>query len=374
MQLNSQGKSFFTKKRIISLLIFFLILIASLLLTYLFIFRSLSIIKVEQTILSQFKHPFFFLLLLIILVKPVFYVLSIRIYLPKSSNNFLKTFFQLFILGLQTSFIQLITPFATGSQPYCIYYLSKRGYKVREIGPLIIFVDLIYQIIILLFPLLIGLPILTSTFSSVLTAEQTSFIVFFSCGITLDFLVTLFLIFSGYSRRLQTVTTRFITWFSKKILRKKNADFTDYFKAQIEFRENFIMCFKQWRKLLLVILFMTLNYLSPSIIYYLVLFSVFEDEKLQPYNFFKVIGLFSNAMSANAIIPLPGGVGSQEWLISVSTRSIFFVFGSRSDEISQSSIFVWRVWNSVITAIIGFFVFIIDLYVLIQFNKKWIKT
>ncbi len=374
MQTNLQNKAFFTKKRIISLLVFFFVLVASLLLTYLFVFKSLSLSKVLTTILAQLKHPFFILLLMIILIKPVLYVLSLKTYLPKASNHPLRTFWHFFILGLQTSFIQLITPFATGSQPYCIYYLSKRGYKVREIGPLVIFVDLISQIVIVTFPLLVGLPILVPTFASKLTAEQTSFIIFFSLGITLDVLVALFLIFSGYSTRLQLLTTKFITWFNRKILRKKNADFTDYFKAQVEFRDNFIMCFKNWKKLLLVITFSIINYLSPAIVYYLVLVSVFNDENVKNYSFIKVIGLFSNAMSANAVIPLPGGVGSQEWLISISTKSVFDVFGSRSDEISQSSIFVWRVWNSVITAMIGFFVFVIDLYLLMQFNKKWIKS
>jgi uncharacterized membrane protein YbhN (UPF0104 family) len=148
---------------------------------------------------------------MIILIKPVLYVLSLKTYLPKASNHPLRTFWHFFILGLQTSFIQLITPFATGSQPYCIYYLSKRGYKVREIGPLVIFVDLISQIVIVTFPLLVGLPILVPTFASKLTAEQTSFIIFFSLGITLDVLVALFLIFSGYSTRLQLLTTKFIT-------------------------------------------------------------------------------------------------------------------------------------------------------------------
>jgi uncharacterized membrane protein YbhN (UPF0104 family) len=57
---------------------------------------------------------------------------------------------------MQLTFIQIITPFATGSQPYSIAYLKRKGFQISEILPITIFVDLIYQIVLVLLPLILS--------------------------------------------------------------------------------------------------------------------------------------------------------------------------------------------------------------------------
>lgn len=354
-------------KRVIYILLIASLLSLALFLSYNTIFSNVTY---ENFILSTFRLNglwyLVFLLIIFSFIRSIFYS-SLLWYTIKKTLSFNKlSFVSFIILGMQLTFIQIITPFATGSQPYSIAYLKRKGFKISEILPITIFVDLVYQIVLVLLPLLLSPYAFAISNLNWTDKDHVMFIIFLIIGLSLDLAIGLFLLFSGVSTRFQRFSVKIIYFFYVKILRKKDGDKKkeELEKKQVSFRLLCIKCIKNYKIFLVNLTIAFIGLFSVSILYYIS--CIIGSSNLVKLDFFQVVGLSSASFSANGMIPLPGGLGSQEWLFSIASEDFF-----NKKEYISLSILVWRFWTSFIPGSIGLLILLIDIWFLIFKNKKW---
>lgn len=355
------------KKKVIYIFLVISLLILALFLSYKTIFSNITY---DNFILSTFRLNglwyFVFVLLLFSFIRSIFYSTLLWYTIKKTLNKNKLSFINFILLGMQLTFIQIITPFATGSQPYSIAYLKRKGFQISEILPITIFVDLVYQIVLVL------LPLILSPYSFIISninwsdKDHILFVTFLIIGISLDLLIGLFLLFTGVSYRFQKFSIKITYWFYVQILRKSDGDKKKeaWEKKQISFRLLCLNCIKNYKIFFINLTIAFLGLFSISIMYY---FScIIGSSNTVKLDFFQVVGLSSASFSANGMIPLPGGLGSQEWLFSVASEDFF----TNKEHISLS-ILVWRFWTSFIPGFLGLLILLIDVWFLIFKNKKW---
>lgn len=214
---------------------------------------------------------------------------------------------------MQLTFIQIITPFVTGSQPYSIAYLKRKGFKISVILPITIFVDLVYQIVLVILPLLLSPYAFAISNIEWTDKDHLMFIIFLAIGLSLDLIIGLFLLFSGVSTRFQRFSVKIIYFFYIKILRKKDGDKKkEELEKKISFRLLCIKCIKNYKIFVVNLTIAFIGLLSVSILYYIS--CIIGSSNLVKLDFFQVVGLSSASFSANGMIPLSGGLVSQEWI------------------------------------------------------------
>lgn len=284
--------------------------------------------------------------------------------------------------GIITIFINTITIFAVGSDPYKMWWMTKRGIKLYEANAIILSSGWIIQ----LTQMLVSYPSL-GYLIYLYFFNHTGFIHTYDTNVSMslvcagycnDVLVFSALSILGFNSRLQFLIARCFNWIRKKIgLTYKSKEVLDEeFINKSKFQNAFIREIKSFEANVYIIFWTVFALLM----YYFSMF--FALELIKPYDskeqvdilaseFWNTYNFANVATVANNFIPIPGGEGTLQFiLISFfdSSSSKFLSENYNLSTIIKETVFLWRVFNYYLLIIFG------GIYCIILGLKIYIKN
>lgn len=282
-------------------------------------------------------------------------------------------FFEVFLFGVFSLFLNNITPFAFGSEAFKIYWLKKKGLSTREATLSVSSTTIFFSIaqIIITWPSFIYFA--TKYDQIVANGGTLAFWLTF-VGLLIDLAVCTILFSLSFSKKVHV----FISTIFNKILKlmkkpyKHKDEIINDFQTNSWFRTAYI---NEMKKISHVSILLIATIIYASMIYLSMFFSFRTLGYNQPI--FSAINLFnlSNvAVTANNFVPIPGGEGT----IQVLMKKFINVWANTSSDINLSkeeigtaideSIFVWRSFLFYIPTIVGLLLCPVGIYM--NFRRK----
>lgn len=234
-------------------------------------------------------------------------------------------------LILRTQFVNAITPFATGGQPYQIYYLNKRGVRSSTATGIILQNFIVYQIALVL----LGIIALISNFIFKFFPYNGLIIYLITLGFIINTIVIVVSFILAFGKKItKTLTTFAINILTKfHIVKNKEEKLASWNESISNFHKSAKTLMKNKKLFFLMILvnllYLTLLYLTPL----LVLFSMGEYNAV---NAFTSIISSAYVMLIGSFVPIPGGTGGLEY------GYIKFFGNFVSGSILSASMLMWR--------------------------------
>ena len=235
------------------------------------------------------------------------------------------------ILLLRTQFVNAITPFATGGQPYQVYYLNKEGIRSSTSTSIILQNFIVYQIALVI----LGIIAMTCNFFLHLFPHND----LLTHLITLGFIInTLVIVVSFVVAFGKTISKKLInigiTILSKlklvkdkeKKLEKWNESITNFHKSAKVLMED--------KKLFFSMIFV--NLVALSILYMIPLFVLYAAGNFTSINVGVAIVTSAYVMLIGSFVPIPGGTGGLEY--GYMKFYGFFISGS----LLSATMLIWR--------------------------------
>ena len=255
---------------------------------------------------------------------------------------------EIYVIGMTEHFFNGITPFATGGQPFQVYSLNKlKVPPSKSTG--ILMMNFIITMIVTNAYAVCSLMYYEKFISTAQNLQSIAII-----GFTMNFLVLLFIIALGTSKKLCSCLIKIFKWlanlkFLKKFLEPKIPSFISYCEnAQIAFKEiihhksSFIFCI--------------IVKVIAMFFYYAMTFYILRSLHIDVgYDlFFTIICGTSFAVTAVVFLPTPGSSGGIEFAFSI----IFTAFISMSDATANAGMLIWRLLSYYLMMIIslGFYI------------------
>lgn len=256
--------------------------------------------------------------------------------------GFLKTF----SLQIMTFFFNAITPFSTGGQPFQVYVLRKNKIPISDGTNIIMQESIIHQIAVIM----VGFITLTLNYFLKVCQIEGIILTFLIIGFLVNAFVLLLLFTLSYSKK---INKSLIKWFinlltflrlvknKQQLLNKLNKtieDFTNNSKILLQDKKRFI-------KLI------TINCLALFCLYIVPLTVLFSFGDYYSFDGMTAIILVSFVSIISSYIPLPGGMGGQEYLF-------ILLFGVYINQPLLSSLMLlWRFITYYLPMIIGAVIF-----------------
>ena len=214
-----------------------------------------------------------------------------------------------FSLQLMTFFFNAVTPFSTGGQPFQVYVLKKNKLTLSEGTNVVIQESIIHQIAIII----VGfLTIIINQIFKICPIDGIIFILLI-VGFLANLLVLVLLFVVSYGKKIDKLligwVVNLLTFF--KIVKDKEKQTKKLNKSIENFNVNARLLISNKKKFIKLILLNCLAFMCLYIVPLTVLFS------LGNYNSFDgvtAIVLVSFVSIISSYVPLPGGIGGQEYL------------------------------------------------------------
>lgn len=287
---------------------------------------------------SNINCIYFIPLIALFLLSLFFKALGLNIFIREHDNKYsIKKAFKLVLIG---QFVNGITPFQSGGQPYLIYLLKKEGKRITDMINTMIKDQLSYQLALIIVSSLF--VFLNFRFNLYVDFVNNTLVLF-------GFLVNLFVLFilafviTAKNTEIKLINKIINFIFKFKIVNKFKLDkeklndsLKNFYKSGKEIRKNKLKFFKatMYNCLNIVILYIIPWFVFAAFGIYIPLIKV-----LTATSFIMLIGNF---------IPIPGATGGIEFS--------FMSFCSRfvNDGILSSAMLLWRFITYVFGMIIGF--------------------
>lgn len=246
-----------------------------------------------------------------------------------------------FCLTVIAQFINGVTPFQTGGQPYEIYLLKKDDIRITDSANSILKDFISYQI---------ALIILAIT-SIIINAKKLSLVNFhtkflLTGGVLINIVILILLLFFSFGKKPVTwLTNKFMkcNFFKQKTerLEKLNGSLANFYSSGSELRNNkmlFIKC------VVLNLIYLIILYLIPYFIFKSFSIDICILDSVTITTLVMLIGNF---------MPLPGGIGGIEYGFMQLFGSL--VIGSAL----SGAMIMWRFVTYISCLIIGFIILLI---------------
>ncbi|MGL5246423.1 MAG: lysylphosphatidylglycerol synthase transmembrane domain-containing protein [Mycoplasmoidaceae bacterium] len=346
---------FFTKKRVIILFIATIFLIA-LSTTISIIFLKIDFNSLNKFFIEGFKQAdnMFFLWLFLMFAFPLFasfwrYIMFyVRLKKEKCNVKWYDWVFFIFI----GAFLNAVTPFSIGSEPYTLFWLKSNGLETRKSLILLASTGIVgfFAQVFITWP---SFFVVCSSYGIYGNVEEwsISFWLTFS-GITFD-LIAFFTIFAlTYSKRIHFILNMAYYWLRKKLKMsyKTKEDIRIKYMQKAIFKKEFVEEMKNY-KYYIFILFGSIvwNILMYSSIY----FSFRLSGSNEDISFWEWYNYTNIVYTANNWVPIPGAEGTLQILIITFINGMNTNVDNVFKENVNNIIFVWRIFTFYLSAIIG---------------------
>ena len=217
-------------------------------------------------------------------------------------------YFNSFILMLRTQFVNAITPFATGGQPYQIYYLKKSDISITDSTVIIVENFIVYQIALVT----LGLIALFSNMFMHIFKENNLLSHLIAIGFFMNTIVIVVLFIVSFGKKLNKVLINIgITILTKLHIVKDRQKQLDKWNEKINnFHESASVLLKHKKYFIKTIIY---NFIALICLYLIPLIVLFSFGKYHNINVYETIVTSAYVMLIGSFVPIPGGSGGLEY-------------------------------------------------------------
>lgn len=257
-------------------------------------------------------------------------------------------YFNSFILMLRTQFVNAVTPFATGGQPYQIYYLKKSDISITDSTVIIVENFIVYQIALVT----LGLIALFSNMFMHIFKENNLLSHLIAIGFFMNTIVIVVLFIVSFGKKLNKVLINIgITILTKLHIVKDRQKQLDKWNEKINnFHESASVLLKHKKYFIKTIIY---NFIALICLYLIPLIVLFSFGKYHNINVYETIVTSAYVMLIGSFVPIPGGSGGLEYGFVAFYGT--FISGS----LLSAVMLVWRFITYYFGMIIGAFAFYI---------------
>lgn len=282
-----------------------------------------------------------FVFILSLMIKSV----SLQIFIKEHKKNY--SFKSAFCLTLIGQFLNGITPFSTGGQPFQVYLLKKDGHRISDSTSAMVKDSIAYQVALLImgiFSITLNLVLKTIPVNSSLTP-------LIIIGFLINIMVLLFLFMIIIMRKTTLSIINKLLLILNKI-RKKN---TDQLKKRIEKGlDNFYNCYAELRKNKKQFIITVLTNVINLTLLYMIPYIIFRSLNTNTFDIMRSIMLTSFVMLMGNFVPIPGATGGIEY----GFIKFFGIFNTNISVISGAML-LWRFVTYFFGMLMGFIMLII---------------
>lgn len=250
-----------------------------------------------------------------------------------------------FDLQLMTFFFNAITPFSTGGQPFQVYTLKKNKLSLSDGTNVIVQESIIHQIALIV----VGfLAIIINEIFDMYKFEGI-ILTFLILGFGLNILVIFLLFLISHSNKIDKLITKYIVKLLTFLRIIKNKDILNKLHNTIDnFNYNSKILLKDKKRFIKLIL---INCLALLCLYVVPLTILFSFNNYVSFDGMIAIVLVSFISIISSYVPLPGGIGGQEYLFVL-------MFGVYVNQPLLSSLMImWRFITYYLPMIVGAVIF-----------------
>ncbi len=246
-----------------------------------------------------------YLLIGLLLVSGYILFESIILQLIINSIQRVKVKFIGFKMATMGLYYNLVTPFASGSQPIQIYSLTKYGINVSKSVAIVTNKTIIFQIVVTLYS-----GYLTLINFNLLKEEMPSIMILVMIGLTMNIVMLLGGILIVFSPNKIKILTRFIlTKLSKfKIFKKLNEKIDEIDLYIDEFNYSIKLFIKDTKSLILSLM---LTFIQLTI-FFSIAYCIYKAFSLKGLSYWHILTLQVFLYMAVSPIPTPGNIGANE--------------------------------------------------------------
>lgn len=282
-----------------------------------------------------------FVFILSLMIKSV----SLQIFIKEHKKNY--SFKSAFCLTLIGQFLNGITPFSTGGQPFQVYLLKKDGHRISDSTSAMVKDSIAYQVALLImgiFSITLNLVLKTIPVNSSLTP-------LIIIGFLINIMVLLFLFMIIRMRKTtRSIINKLLLILNK--IRKKN---TDQLKKRIEKGlDNFYNCYEELRKNKKQFIITVLTNVINLTLLYMIPYIIFKSLNTNTFDIMRSIMLTSFVMLMGNFVPIPGATGGIEY----GFIKFFGIFNTNISVISGAML-LWRFVTYFFGMLMGFIMLII---------------
>ena len=250
-----------------------------------------------------------------------------------------------FDLQLMTFFFNAITPFSTGGQPFQVYTLKKNKLSLSDGTNVIVQESIIHQIALIV----VGfLAIIVNEIFDIYKFEGI-ILTFLILGFGLNILVIFLLFLISHSNKIDKLITKYIVKILTFLRIIKNKQILNKLHNTIDnFNYNSKILLKDKKRFIKLIL---INCLALLCLYVVPLTILFSFDNYVSFDGMIAIVLVSFISIISSYVPLPGGIGGQEYLF-------ILMFGIYVNQPLLSSLMImWRFITYYLPMIVGAVIF-----------------
>lgn len=286
-------------------------------------------------------NPLWFLVGVLLLFAS-FYLrsVSLHILIKKFTNQY--HFLKSFKLTLTTQFLNGVTPFATGGQPFQVYILKKDGIRLGDGTNIIMQNFIVYQIALVL------LGVLAILYNSVFHIFKESGILrdLTTLGFIINTLVTVGLFVIAFAKKFNRfIIQKTVSLLYRMHIIKNKETVMDKLSDSIDnFHEGAKLLMKDKKSFIYNIF---LNFLSLVCLYLIPLAVVYGMGVTDAFTGVESVVASAYVMLIGAFVPIPGGTGGLEYSYMAFYGN--FLKGS----VLNASMIIWRFLTYYLGMIIG---------------------
>ncbi len=286
-------------------------------------------------------NPWYLLLALIFLVLFwIFRTYPMYSFCKKINNDF--KFLSAFQLTLRTQFFNAITPFATGGQPYQIYYLKHAGLDYAESTSVVLENFIVYQIALVILGLLAFIS--NHIFPIFKKVELLSYLI--TLGFLINTLVIVVMFVIAFSKKINKFLINLgINILTKlRLVKDKEKKLKEWDINISKFNKSAKILLKNKKSFAANIIY---NFIALSCLYLIPLFILYSMGEFDAFNPGISIVTSAYVMIIGSFVPIPGGTGGLEF------GFIKFYGSFISGSMLSALMLVWRFITYYLGMIVG---------------------
>ncbi len=344
------ANKFFTPKKISLMVVGALLFFTAFVLT--FVFLKIDLGFIFKTVGKQLQdNPLLCFLFALLILQPATRYLNTVVYLkPRMRRLGLEiSRVEYFFLFLKIWVINSITPFASGSEPYCIYWMKTRGANIEDANA----ISLVNTVLAGFTEIVITVPsfIYISTFYSVITATTMGMTIywFVFAGLCINFIVMFSFFAVGQSKHIHIWISTAFNYILKKLGKKhlSKEEIRQKYAIDNVFKKKFMKELKEYKLNALIFIFNALTTCTTYLAVFLAMSSLGVIEAtINNSNY--LFNITNVAVTANNFIPIPGAEGTIQ--VTIITLSSIFpdlsLSGSNVMYDITQSIALWRIFTN----------------------------
>jgi len=300
------------------------------LVTILVLFFSLKD-NYKEIIDTLFKMDIKWLVVGLLCVVAYWFLKTIPLYYFTKSHKKDFKYSSAVILLLRTQFVNAITPFATGGQPYQVYYLNKEGVRSSTSTSIILENFIVYQIALVF----LGIVAMMCNFFFHIFPHNDILTHLITLGFVINTVVIIVSFIVAFGKKISKKIINFgINILSKlRIVKDKEAKLEKWNESITNFHKSAKVLMND-KKLFFSMIFV--NLVALSILYMIPVFVLYAAGNFNSVNVGLAIIASAYVMLIGSFVPIPGGTGGLEY--GFIKFYGFFIQGS----LLSATMLIWR--------------------------------